>query len=256
MKRTATHIAVRDWIWGLLTCRQPPQTNQLYTLPMHLLPAKRIVTVKFLSGVVDKHYSLMQFCRNAFLSLLEGIYLLETCKNGCHRERFPLIDYNRLSTGHILIFLIDRGAPAIYSWEIVYLQARGERAPSYNSISTFIWNDSFHMYKLSRWISDRSHSWKISICLESSYEYKPPWQKNVWKKIYFHTRTHTDSLAFLASAWTITNMPYLNPYPNANLTLILILTLEHILNLKITWGPTICPHKDKCPQHGSIFPKV
>jgi len=31
-------------------------------------------------GVVDKHYSLMQFCRNAFLSLSEGIYLLETCK--------------------------------------------------------------------------------------------------------------------------------------------------------------------------------
>ncbi|KAF3694819.1 hypothetical protein EXN66_Car010495 [Channa argus] len=79
MKRTATHIAVRDWKWGLLTCRQPPQTNQLYTLPMHLPPLKRIVTEVFI-GVVDKHYSLMQFCRNAFFSLLEGIYLLETCK--------------------------------------------------------------------------------------------------------------------------------------------------------------------------------
>lgn len=40
---------------------------------------KGIVTEVFIV-VVDKHYTLMQFCRNAFLSLLEGIYLLETCK--------------------------------------------------------------------------------------------------------------------------------------------------------------------------------
>lgn len=90
------------------------------------------------------------FVEKAFLSLLEGIYLLENLQNGCHREGFLLMDYNRLSMGHILMPVKDRIAWVIYSWEIVYLQAKkaSREGAFYKSIQTFIWKRSFYYLKL------------------------------------------------------------------------------------------------------------
>lgn len=45
----------------------------------------------------------MQFCREAFLSLLDAVYLLETRKMVATGKDFILIDYNGLSAGHSLI---------------------------------------------------------------------------------------------------------------------------------------------------------
>lgn len=39
------------------------------------------------------------------------------------------------------------GGPAIYSWEIVYLRAGVLKRLFYNSISAFLWNDSFDSWK-------------------------------------------------------------------------------------------------------------
>ncbi len=49
--------------------------------------------------------------------------------------------------GHILILAIDRGPGHIFMGNCLSSSGRSER-PFYNSISTFIWNDSFDSYKL------------------------------------------------------------------------------------------------------------
>lgn len=70
---------------------------------MHFASCKENCDCEVFIRAVDKHYSLMQFCREAFLSLLDAVYLLETRKMVATGKDFILIDYNGLGAGHSLI---------------------------------------------------------------------------------------------------------------------------------------------------------
>ncbi len=121
--RVVTHIAVRDWKWRpAKLVRSLPGPIRSLTLAGALSATKKNGDCEVFIRLLDKHYSLMQFCGRAFLSRRENIYLLESSKTVCHSEGFLSIEHNGSGIGHVTVGPWDWTPQYIHS-KTIYLHA-------------------------------------------------------------------------------------------------------------------------------------